>query len=137
MTRVSLREPLSLGIAGLVVVVVAAACASSHPPAVQPRATRNPFAVDSVVSVCLHGDTTAVVLLNRNSGVRRHERWIISTRGDVVDVASGQTVLDSLEAARFDYRSMIEQQRALVTRMTELATKAGEPVPPDPNCHEG
>ena len=137
MTRVSLRPAVLLSTAGIVISVVAAACASPRPPAVQPRASRNPFAVDSVLSVCLRGDTTAVELLNRDSGVKRHERWIISPHGDVIDLASGETVMDSLEAERFNYRLMIDQQRALVAKMTELATKAGEPVPPDPNCHEG
>lgn len=137
MTRASARWTLPLAIAGTVIVSVAAACASSHPPAVQPRVSRSPFAADSVLSVCLRGDTTAVELLNRNSGAKRHEQWIISPHGDVIDVTSGRTVMDSLEAERFDYRSMIDQQRTLVAKMTDLAKKAGEPVPADPNCHEG
>ena len=137
MTRSSLPVSIPVAIAGAAIVAVAAACASPRPAHVQPRATGNPFAVDSVLSVCLRGDTTAVELLNRSSGAKRHERWIISPHGDVIDVESGETVMDSLEAVRFDYRSMIDQQRALVAKMTDLAAKAGEPVPPDPNCHEG
>lgn len=93
--------------------------------------------MDSVLSVCLRGDTTAVELLNRNTGAKRDERWVVSPHGDVMDAASGRMVMDSLEAERFSYRAMLDRQRALVAKMTDLAQKAGEPVPPDPNCHEG
>lgn len=138
MSRDPIHRPSRRAAAATVCALIAAAGAcSSRPPTVKPQVSRNPIAADSVVSVCLHGDTTAIQLLNRGTGSRRDERWVVSPRGDVVDVASGRVVMDSLEADRFSYRAMIDQQRALVEKMTALAKEAGQPVPPDPNCHEG
>lgn len=66
---------------------------------------------DSVLALCTRGDTTVLQLRNRNTGIVRNERWLLTGQGSVVDVTSGRLVMDSAEVSRVKYRDILAQQR--------------------------
>lgn len=107
-------------------------CSQAPPP--QPAPRENPFARDSVVSMCLRGDTTALLLADRKTGRTRTERWIQDRHGRVVDLVTGRTVMDSAEASRLQYGSLLRQQRELEARTADLARRTGATLPVEQAC---
>ena len=75
-----------------------------------------------------------MLLRSRANGKRRLQRWLFTANGGVVDLSTGQQVMDSAQVARTGIRELLRQQSEIAERESELARRSGTTLPPEPAC---